>query len=198
MRLTRHGRGLATATAVLISLGLATGAAHAQDDGTVELFPNPAHPGDAVAVNTADCDGDDTARGDATTVGGGTFTLRPGVQPEILVGGFTVPSRATAGDYGIGVTCANGDVITGTLRVVQAGSTTSPTASPTSTPTATASPTATPTTTASPTAPSGGVSGGVGGPDGTVGVIAGSAAVLFAVGAGSAWVLRRRAASADR
>lgn len=187
MRVNRHIRGLATATLTLAALGVSAGIATAGDQGTAELFPNPARPGDAVAVNTAFCEGDDSATGNATTLNAGTFLLEPGTHPEVLIGQFTVPVGTDAGDYAINVRCASGGLATGTLRVVQAGSTTSPTPTPTGS--GGASPTAT---------PSGGVRGGIGGPgDNTPAVLAGTSAVLVAVAAGGVWVLRRRRSAGD-
>jgi hypothetical protein len=183
MRVTRHIRGLATATLTLAALGLSAGIATAGDQGSAELFPNPARPGDAVAVNTSFCEGDDSATGDATSLRAGTFLLEPGTHPEVLIGQFTVPVTSRAGDYAVDVTCASGGKATGTLRVVQADSTTTPTPTRTVTPSPSAS-----------ASPSGGVRGGIGGPDdgNTAAVLAGTSAVLIAVAAGGVWVLRRR------
>lgn len=193
MRVTRHARGLATATLTLAALGLSAGiATAASDQGTAELFPNPAKPGNAVAVNTTFCEGDTAANGNATSVGGGTFLLEPGTRPEVLIGQFTVPNDARVGSYQVTVTCSDDSQAVGTLRVAQTDSTTSP--QPTATPTTTTT-TTSPSTTAS---PSGGVSGGIGGPGGnTTAVVAGTSAVVVAVAAGGFWVLRRRNAAGD-
>jgi hypothetical protein len=191
MRVTRHIRGFATATLTLAALGVTAGIATAGEQGTAELFPNPARPGDAVAVNTAFCEGDDSATGDATTLGAGTFLLEPGTHPEVLIGQFTVPIGTRAGDYAVNVRCAGGGLAVATLRVVEADSTSSPAVTSTSTTTSTATATAS-------ASPSGGVQGGIGGPgDNTPVVLAGTSAVLIAVAAGGVWVLRRRNSAGD-
>lgn len=180
MRATRPCRALATATVTLAAMGLAVGPASAVN-GDVEFFPNPARPGNGVAVNTTFCSGDDSATGNASALGAGTFSLGPSTLEEVLVGQFTVPSDAAVGSYDVTVACATGGrVTTGTLRVVEASATTSPTATATATRTVTSTPTGT-------------VSGGFGGSDdGSTAVIAGISAVILAATAAGVWVVRRR------
>ncbi|MBB0233098.1 hypothetical protein, partial [Streptomyces calidiresistens] len=127
----RAPRTLAGVVLALSATGLSGGAASAAPTGDAELFPTPARPGDAVAVSTSFCTGDTTATGDATAVGAGEFTLAPSTQTDALIGQFTVPSGATAGNYTIAVSCATGGrLATGVLRVVQAASTATPPATP--------------------------------------------------------------------
>ncbi|MDB1086689.1 hypothetical protein PJ985_03790 [Streptomyces sp. ACA25] len=201
----RAPRTLAAGALGLTFLGPSIGPALAQDFGTVDLYPDPALPGDVVAVKTAFCEGDLKAEGTAVAVGAGTFALGSASRPDVLTGQFRVPVHAAAGDYGIGVTCSDGALATGTLRVAAAPDTPATTAAPPTGAPAPASAHPAPHADAAPgpaaeqepddppATPSGSVRGGAeGAGDRETALLAGGSALLAAAAIGGVWVLRRR------
>ncbi|GAA0471933.1 hypothetical protein ACFQ2B_12610 [Streptomyces stramineus] len=165
----RTARVLTGTALTIAALGLASAPAFAGDFGTLEVSPNPAQPGTQVTVNTKACGPGGSGTGDASAVGGpASFPLKPGTHKEVVVGQFTVPEKAKAGTYGIGVKCKNGKEATGDLVVTSRGGPT--------------------------VHPSGGMKTGVGSTSdnsGMVEIVAG-AAVLATAAVGGTWFLRRR------
>ncbi len=160
------GTALAVATA-----GLVAAPAYGGDTRSLEVFPSTVVPGSEVTVNTAACGADGSAAGDATAVGGGTFTLAPSTHEQDVIGRFRVPQSAQPGTYEIVAKCSGGRnaTVTGDLVVTLAAA-------------------------KDPTRPRGGVKTGVGGalgPD-PVQTAAGVAALAVAA-AGGTWLLHRRA-----
>ncbi|MGW3955239.1 hypothetical protein ACWEKM_30855 [Streptomyces sp. NPDC004752] len=135
---------------------------------TLEVYPSTAIPGGQVSVNTKACGG--TAAGDATAVGGGTFTLAPSSHEGDAIGQFRVPPSAQPGTYEIVARCADGNrQVTGDLLVTLSGA-------------------------HGQVQPRGSVKTGVGGALGSdpVQTAAGVAALAVAA-AGGTWLLHRRA-----
>ncbi|MFI5620239.1 hypothetical protein [Streptomyces sp. NPDC051567] len=146
--------------AVAAAAGLAPG-----DFSPLEVAPRSAGPGATVTVNTAACGRGGRAEGDASTVGGGRFTLVPGDHGEAVAGRFRIAPHVHPGTYGIGATCADGTFATGDLVVTAHG----------------------------PQGPvrAGAVGGTATGADPAK--IAAGAALLAATAVGGTWFLRRRA-----
>ncbi|MGW2635649.1 hypothetical protein [Streptomyces sp. NPDC001348] len=115
----RRTARLLTGTALAVTAaGLATAPARADSGGSLQVSPAGVAPGDTVTVNTSACPGRGTAAGDATAVGGGTFTLAPGTHQGEASGQFRVPPSAQPGTYEIVARCAEGDKrVTGDLVV---------------------------------------------------------------------------------
>ncbi|WP_055489902.1 hypothetical protein [Streptomyces sp. TP-A0356] len=162
------GSALAIAAATMVAAPAFGG-----DTGRLEVFPSTVVPGAEVTVNTAACGADGSAAGDATAVGGGTFTLAPSTHEQDVIGRFRVPPSAQPGTYEIVAKCAGGKhaTVAGDLVVAL---------------TATAA--------KDPAQPRGSVKTGVGGalgPD-PVNTAAGVAALAVAA-AGGTWLLHRRA-----
>lgn len=109
----------AATTAVLAGAAPATAA-----QGGLEVYPATAAPGDRVTVDTTACGGSDTATGDASAVGAGTFTLAPDTgAPDAsnATGHFRIPVSAQPGTYEIVARCARGPEVTGDLIVSVTG-----------------------------------------------------------------------------
>ncbi|MFZ3557415.1 hypothetical protein [Streptomyces sp. BH055] len=109
----------AAATAVLAAGAPATAA-----QGGLEVYPASAAPGDRVTVDTTACAASDTATGDASAVGAGTFTLAPDTGAPTApnaTGQFRVPVSAQPGTYEIVARCAGGPEVTGDLIVSVTG-----------------------------------------------------------------------------
>ncbi|MDJ0383867.1 hypothetical protein [Streptomyces sp. G-G2] len=100
---------------------LGVGSFAAGDFAPLEIWPKSAAPGTTVTVNTPACGRSGRAEGDASTVGGGRFTLVPGTRKEVVVGQFQVARDTPPGAYGIGVTCEDGKFATGDLVVAEHG-----------------------------------------------------------------------------
>ncbi|MEU9115250.1 hypothetical protein AB0D04_26570 [Streptomyces sp. NPDC048483] len=164
--------------AVAVALGLAASAAYAGDFGEVEASPHPARAGSSVSLATRDCGHSRSATVDASTLGGGIITLRPG--KGALVGELRVRPDTLPGNYGIGGKCADGKDITGTVSAGRGDR-----GDLTGADRAAASPGP---------KPRGGVKTGAGVPDerpGTAEILTG-ACLMLAAAAGGSWVLRRR------
>ncbi|MFF4953739.1 hypothetical protein ACWC2K_37385 [Streptomyces chattanoogensis] len=178
MRSLRPPRLLTGAALSAAALGLAATAAYAGDFGEVEASPYPARAGSSVSLATRDCGPSRSATVDASTLGGGTITLRPGGSGGTLIGELRVRPDTRPGNYGLGGTCANGRDITGMVSAA-AGRDTGHRPHP---------------------MPRGGVRTGAGttseGAD-TTEILAGSG-LMLAAAAGGTWVLRRRHASGRR
>jgi hypothetical protein len=115
----RRTARLLTGTALAVAVaGLATAPAYGGDTGSLEVFPSSAVPGSEVTVNTAACGDGGTAAGDASAVGGGSFTLAPSTHQDDAIGQFKVPPSAQPGTYEIVAKCAEaGRQVTGDLMV---------------------------------------------------------------------------------
>lgn len=167
----RRTARLLTGTALAVAAaGLATAPAYGGDTGSLEVFPSSAVPGGEVTVNTAACGDDGAAAGDASAVGGGSFTLAPSTHEDDAIGQFKVPPSAQPGTYEIVAKCAEGGrQVTGDLMVTL-------------------------TSTREQVQPRGSVKTGVGGALGRdpVQTAAGVAALAVAA-AGGTWLLHRRA-----
>lgn len=157
-----------------LAVGLAVGPAYAAETaetraGRLEVHPASVVPGAEVSVGTVACGADGTARGDASSVGAGTFTLAPGTPPGSTTGRFRVPPGAEPGTYEIVARCSgDGAEVAGDLVVTL-------------------------TAAGEATHPRGSVKTGVGGalgPD-PVKTAAGVAALAVAA-AGGTWLLHRR------
>ncbi|MFS8199584.1 hypothetical protein ACLVWQ_12960 [Streptomyces sp. CWNU-52B] len=151
--------------------GAETGTGAGSGSSSIELYPATVAPGAEVTVNTAACEANDAASGDAGAVGAGGFTLIPSAHEGDAVGHFKVPPSAQPGTYEIVARCSNGLRMTGDLVV-----------------------TLTSTQESRPQVPRGSVKTGVGGalgPD-PVQTAAGVAALAVAA-AGGTWLLHRRA-----
>ncbi|MET7679798.1 hypothetical protein [Streptomyces sp. NPDC005423] len=166
----RRTARLLTGTALAVAAaGLTTAPAYGGQNGSLEVFPSNAVPGNKVTVNTHGCGDGGTADGDASAVGGGRFTLAPSSHEDDSIGEFRVPPSAQPGTYEIVAKCAGGKRVTGDLVV-------------------------TPTSMRAQVQPRGSVKTGVGGalgPD-PVQTAAGVAALAVAA-AGGTWLLHRRA-----
>ncbi|MFD4567750.1 hypothetical protein ACFWOX_25740 [Streptomyces sp. NPDC058467] len=166
----RRTARLLTGTALAVAVaGVATAPASGGETGRLEVFPSSVVPGADVTVNTAAC-GAETAAGDASAVGAGTFTLAPSAHEQDAIGQFRVPPSAQPGTYEIVARCGGSDrQVTGDLMVTL-------------------------TSTRGQVQPRGHVNTGVGGalgPD-PVQTAAGVAALAVAA-AGGTWLLHRRA-----
>ncbi|MGP3772043.1 hypothetical protein ACTWJ8_14525 [Streptomyces sp. SDT5-1] len=108
---------LVTAAVAAVTAGGATPATAAR--GGLEVYPATASPGDRVSVDTTACGGSDTATGDASAVGAGTFTLAPDAAATAgpATGRFRVPVSAQPGTYEIVARCVDGTEVTGDLIV---------------------------------------------------------------------------------
>ncbi|UXY19644.1 hypothetical protein N8I84_13565 [Streptomyces cynarae] len=115
----RTARSLTGTALALAAAGLAAAPAYGGETGRLEVFPTMAVPGSVVTVNTAACGADGSAAGDATAVGGGTFTLAPSTHEQDVIGRFRVPPSAQPGTYEIVATCSGGRRarVTGDLTV---------------------------------------------------------------------------------
>ncbi|MET8326592.1 hypothetical protein [Streptomyces sp. NPDC005181] len=115
--------GTAAAALTVAAFGLFTAApsAYAGDLGSLEISPAGVPPGSTVTVKTTACGSDAKATGHANVLEAGVFTLAPSTGREALVGMFKVPTKADAGPYSVGVSCANGKRITGGVAVTAAG-----------------------------------------------------------------------------
>ncbi|MFF4346572.1 hypothetical protein [Streptomyces sp. NPDC001530] len=165
----RRTARLLTGTALAVAAaGLAGAPAYGGSTGSLEVFPSTVVPGTDVTVNTAAC-GTETATGDASAVGAGTFMLAPSAHEHDAIGQFRVPPSAQPGTYEIVAKCGGGRQVTGDLIVTL-------------------------TSTRDQIQPRGHVNTGVGGalgPD-PVQTAAGVAALAVAA-AGGTWLLHRRA-----
>jgi hypothetical protein len=109
-----------TTAATTALLAVAAPATAAQ--GGLEVYPATAAPGDRVTVDTTACGGSDTATGDASAVGAGTFTLAPAAPTASnATGRFRIPVSAQPGTYEIVAKCASGPEVTGDLIVSVTG-----------------------------------------------------------------------------
>lgn len=109
-----------TTAATTAMLAVAAPASAAQ--GGLEVYPATAAPGDRVTVDTTACGGSDTASGDASAVGAGTFTLAPAApNASNATGRFRIPVSAQPGTYEIVAKCASGPEVTGDLIVSVTG-----------------------------------------------------------------------------
>ncbi|MGD6745635.1 hypothetical protein ACOKM3_27850 [Streptomyces sp. BH106] len=109
-----------TTAATTALLAVAAPATAAQ--GGLEVYPATAAPGDRVTVDTTACGGSDTATGDASAVGAGTFTLAPATPTAAnATGRFRIPVSAQPGTYEIVAKCASGPEVTGDLIVSVTG-----------------------------------------------------------------------------
>ncbi|MFJ8928239.1 MULTISPECIES: hypothetical protein [unclassified Streptomyces] len=109
-----------TTAATTAMLAVAAPATAAQ--GGLEVYPATAAPGDRVTVDTTACGGSDTATGDASAVGAGTFTLAPATpNASNATGRFRIPVSAQPGTYEIVAKCASGPEVTGDLIVSVTG-----------------------------------------------------------------------------
>ncbi|KUO22221.1 hypothetical protein [Streptomyces dysideae] len=97
------GTALAVATAGAVAVP-----AYGGDDGGLAVFPASVVPGGQVTVNTVACADGDTAAGDASAVGAGSFTVAPSTQGHDATGRFRVPPSAHPGTYEIVATCTEG------------------------------------------------------------------------------------------
>ncbi|MCX5533716.1 hypothetical protein OG785_24585 [Streptomyces sp. NBC_00006] len=101
---------------------LAVAAPATAAQGGLEVYPATAAPGDRVTVDTTACGGSDTATGDASAVGAGTFTLAPATpNASNARGRFRIPVSAQPGTYEIVAKCASGPEVTGDLIVSVTG-----------------------------------------------------------------------------
>ncbi|WTN63281.1 hypothetical protein OG961_17325 [Streptomyces sp. NBC_00626] len=101
---------------------LAVAAPATAAQGGLEVYPATAAPGDRVTVDTTACGGSDTATGDASAVGAGTFTLAPATpNASNATGRFRIPVSAQPGTYEIVAKCASGPEVTGDLIVSVTG-----------------------------------------------------------------------------
>ncbi|MBT2382148.1 hypothetical protein [Streptomyces sp. ISL-11] len=188
----RTARVLTGTALTIAALGLASGPALAVDVEKLEVTPDSAQPGTMVTVNTTTCGAGGAAMGDASAVGGpASFELKPGTQKEVVVGQFTVPAKARAGTYGIGVRCKSGKEATGDLVVTAKDGAMAPATAPTMAPSGGMK---TAPATAPATAPSGGMKTGVGSTSDDSGMaeIVAGAAILATAAVGGTWFMRRR------
>ncbi len=167
----RRTARMLTGTALAVAAaGLVAAPVQAADAKGLEVYPSSVVPGGQVTVNTAACKDGDTATGDASAVGAGSFALAPSAHEQDAIGQFQVPESAQPGTYEIVATCAEGGRrVTGDLMVTL-------------------------TSTRQQVYPRGSVKTGVGGalgPD-PVQTAAGVAALAVAA-AGGTWLLHRRA-----
>ncbi|MEW2485458.1 hypothetical protein [Streptomyces sp. NPDC048411] len=116
------GTAAAALTAATLGLSTAAPSAYAGDVGQLEISPAEAAPGTTVTLSTTACGNDTKAAGNANPLKAGDVTLASTTREEEVVGTFTVPKEAHAGPYRIEVTCKNGKMATGTLRVKAANS----------------------------------------------------------------------------
>ncbi|MEU0833046.1 hypothetical protein [Streptomyces sp. NPDC005969] len=111
------GTAAAALTAAALGLPTAAPSAYAGDVGQLKISPAEAAPGTTVTLSTTACGNDTKAAGNANPLKAGDFTLASTTREEEVVGTFTVPKETHAGPYRIEVTCENGTMATGTLRV---------------------------------------------------------------------------------
>jgi len=105
----RRTARLLTGTALAVAAAsLAAAPAYGVGTGTLEVHPSSAVPGADVTANTAACGADGTARGDASAVGAGMFTLAPSTHGQDAIGQFRVPPSAQLGTYEIVAKCSEG------------------------------------------------------------------------------------------
>ncbi|MEV7234895.1 hypothetical protein AB0N06_13235 [Streptomyces sp. NPDC051020] len=116
------GTAAAALTAATLGLSTAAPSAYAGDVGQLVISPAVAAPGTMVTVRTTACGNDAKAAGHANSLEAGNFTLASTNREEMVVATFTVPKKTHAGSYRIDVTCENGRMATGTLRVKAANS----------------------------------------------------------------------------
>ncbi|MFF8030802.1 hypothetical protein [Streptomyces sp. NPDC016626] len=101
--------GLLAAPAHAAGADAPAGHPHGTSAGSLEVYPSSVAPGGQVTVNTAACDAERPAAGDASAVGAGRFTLATRPHEPGLAGLFQVPPGAQPGTYEIVATCAGSD-----------------------------------------------------------------------------------------
>ncbi|MFF4605644.1 hypothetical protein ACFY12_23255 [Streptomyces sp. NPDC001339] len=100
-----------------VALGLTTTTAFAGDFGEIGSSPDPARPGTTVSLSTTDCGNSRSASIDASTVGGGTLSFTRGSEKGPLAAWLKLRADTEPGTYGVGGTCDNGKMITGTVHI---------------------------------------------------------------------------------
>ncbi|MGW4199537.1 hypothetical protein [Streptomyces sp. NPDC004726] len=108
MRTTARLTTSAALAAATLGLGLGASAAHAADLNSLDAFPTTAGPGSTMTMNTAVCDGEGQAIGDARPLSGGGLRLSSVTYEEAAVGKFRIPRGTESGSYPLVVRCKTG------------------------------------------------------------------------------------------
>ncbi|MGW0430971.1 hypothetical protein ACWDV4_00255 [Micromonospora sp. NPDC003197] len=111
------GRAFATGAAGVALTGalVLPGAAAAAGNTFVEVTPNTVQAGERVSIR-ANCDDGNNRQGNVQSDAFGRVIVRP--DNGFLTGAATVPSSRPPGQYGVNLTCQNGNTATTTLTVV--------------------------------------------------------------------------------